>query len=168
VRRVIVAGSSGAGKTTLARRISGCLGIPHVEIDALFHGPNWEQRPSFVADVDSFSAGPAWVTEWQYDAVKPLLADRADTLVWLHFRRTTVMWRVMRRTVVRRLRKEVLWNGNQELPLLTFFTNKDHVIRWAWRTHAERERQLRAGLRPGLHLVELRTQREVDRWVASL
>src|SRR3712207_7517851 len=37
--RVVVAGTSGSGKTTLAARIGRELGIPHVEIDALFHGP---------------------------------------------------------------------------------------------------------------------------------
>jgi adenylate kinase family enzyme len=38
---VLIAGTAGAGKSTLARRIAAALDIPHVEIDALFHGPQW-------------------------------------------------------------------------------------------------------------------------------
>jgi adenylate kinase family enzyme len=38
-RRVLVAGTSGAGKTTLASRVAALLDLPHIEIDALFHGP---------------------------------------------------------------------------------------------------------------------------------
>jgi adenylate kinase family enzyme len=38
-RRVVVAGTSGSGKTTLAKHIASVLEIPHVEIDALYHGP---------------------------------------------------------------------------------------------------------------------------------
>ncbi len=169
MRRVIVAGTSGAGKTTVARRLEAALGIPHTEIDALFHGPNWEPRASFTADVEKLSAQPSWVTEWQYDSARQLLAERADTLVWLHFRRTTVMRRLVRRSVVRRLRRTVLWNGNTEPPLWTLLTDRDHVIRWGWRTHSRREQQVRqAVIDHELTLVELRNQREVDRWLASL
>ncbi len=41
-RRIVVAGTSGSGKTTLARRVGPVLDVPHVEIDALFHGPGWD------------------------------------------------------------------------------------------------------------------------------
>lgn len=47
-RRVAVAGVSGVGKTTLARRIAAVAGIPHTEIDALFHGPDWTTRTEFL------------------------------------------------------------------------------------------------------------------------
>jgi adenylate kinase family enzyme len=53
--RVLVAGTSGAGKTTLAARIGALLRLPHVEIDALFHGPGWRPRPTFEADVRRFA-----------------------------------------------------------------------------------------------------------------
>jgi adenylate kinase family enzyme len=99
-----VAGTSGAGKTTLAARIGGILQIGHTEIDALFHGPDWVPRPSFRADVERLAAGPEWVTEWQYDAVRGLLADRADLLVWLDLPRRTVMRQVMARTLGRKWR----------------------------------------------------------------
>ena len=65
-RRVLVAGTSGAGKSTVARRIGEVLGLPYVEIDGLFHGPGWTRRESFEADVRRVAAAPDWVTEWQY------------------------------------------------------------------------------------------------------
>lgn len=57
--RIIVIGTSGAGKTTLAGRISARLGIDHIEIDALYHGPGWTPRPEFLADVRALAAGAA-------------------------------------------------------------------------------------------------------------
>ncbi|WHF21065.1 hypothetical protein QJS66_12400 [Kocuria rhizophila] len=46
-RRILVAGSAGAqGKTTLCREIARRSGIPHTEIDALFHGPGSSPAPS--------------------------------------------------------------------------------------------------------------------------
>ena len=65
-RRVIIAGPSGSGKTTACALVSDRIGVPHHEIDALFHGPGWQPRPQFHDDVARFVATEAWVTEWQY------------------------------------------------------------------------------------------------------
>ena len=58
-RRVLVGGVTGAGKTTLARRIAEILDVPHTELDGLYHGAGWVPRPTFVGDVEAFTAGPA-------------------------------------------------------------------------------------------------------------
>jgi adenylate kinase family enzyme len=166
---VLVAGTSGAGKTTLATAIARSLGIPHVELDALHHGPNWTRRPSFEADVERFSSQPAWVTEWQYRQVRALLADRADLVVWLDLPRRTVMRQVIRRTLHRRWRRQVLWNGNIEPPLWTILRDEEHVVRWAWTTHHKtsvRMHELSAS-RPDLPIVRLRSHREAAQWLTE-
>jgi adenylate kinase family enzyme len=166
-RRVLVAGTSGSGKTTLAGRVALLLRAPHVEIDSLFHGPSWTRRPSFEEDVDRFSLSPSWVTEWQYDSVRDQLADRADLLIWLDLPRFTVMRQVVRRTVVRRLRRQQLWNGNVEPPMRTVFTDPEHIVRWAWNTHARSASRVRelSNRRSDLLIVRLRSRAEIDRWL---
>jgi adenylate kinase family enzyme len=167
--RILVAGTSGSGKTTLAGRIAAYVGVPRTEIDALYHGPDWTPRNNFMLDVAAFAAQPAWVTEWQYGKARPLLLRRADLLVWLDLPRAVVMWRVVRRTLQRRLNKTVLWNGNLEPPISTFFTDHDHIVRWAWRTHHENAERVAAAVasREDLSVVRLRRQREVDQWLAG-
>jgi hypothetical protein len=115
-RRVLVAGASGSGKTTLAARVEAVLGLPHTELDALHHGPNWTPRPGFLADVTRLAAQPEWVCEWQSSSARDLLAARADLFAWLDLPRRTVMRQVVLRTLRRRWRQEVLWNGNVEQP----------------------------------------------------
>jgi adenylate kinase family enzyme len=167
--RVLVGGTSGAGKTTLVRTIARTLGYPHVELDALHHGPAWTVRPEFESDVDRFRAGPTWVTELQYAAVRDRLLERADLVVWLDLPRPVVMGRVIRRTVRRRLRREALWNGNHEPPLWTFLTDREHIVRWAWRRHAPDRARLGAinTGRPDLAVVRLTTRAGVSAWVAG-
>ena len=166
-RRVLVAGVSGSGKTTLATRIADLIGAPHVEIDALFHGPGWTPRPEFVEEVEEFSAGPAWTTEWQYSEVRPLLLERCDLLVWLDLPTVTVMRQVVTRTLRRRWRREVLWNGNVEPALWTFLTDREHIVRWAWSTRKKPRRRVQAALstHPDLVVVRLRSHCESDRWL---
>ena len=166
-QRVLIAGTSGSGKTTAAIRVSEVLQVPHVEIDALFHGPRWTPRPDFEAEVQRFSATPAWATEWQYGQVRPQLAERSDLMVWLDLSRVQVMQQVLRRTLQRRLRRQVLWNGNVEPPLWRFFTDSEHVVRWAWSTHHETPLRIAAlqAQHPGLIIVRLRTRVAIERWV---
>jgi adenylate kinase family enzyme len=45
MRRVSVVGNSGSGKTTVARAISDRLGLPHLELDGIYHQPGWSARP---------------------------------------------------------------------------------------------------------------------------
>jgi adenylate kinase family enzyme len=166
-RRIAVAGVTGAGKTTLAKRISAITGIPHTEIDGLFHGENWTRRPTFLADVDAVTMTPSWVVEWQYHDARELIAERADTLVWLDLPTGVSLYRVTVRTILRRRNNEELWNGNREGPLVNFFTDPDHVVRWAIRTR-KKLRDLvpdTESRHPQLRVVRLTSQNEVERWL---
>jgi adenylate kinase family enzyme len=115
--RIAITGPSGSGKTTLAAELARTLGIRHVEIDALHHGPNWEScgvevlRERVLAAID----GDGWVTDSTYHAMLgDLVSSRADVLVWLDLPIPLVMWRLLRRTHVRLRDKVELWNGNLE------------------------------------------------------
>lgn len=168
--RIVVAGTAGTGKTTLARRIAAVLGMPHVEIDGLHWGPDWTPRDAFSSDVDALVAGDRWVTEWQYRIARERLAARAELLVWLDYPVAVTMRRVVARTIRRRLRRTELWHGNVEPPLWTIATDRDHIVRWSWRTRAKhRDLAAHAFTRhPHLAIVRLRSQAETDRWLGAL
>ncbi|MGW8813779.1 AAA family ATPase [Gordonia terrae] len=169
-RRIAVAGVSGVGKTTTARRIATIVNVPHIEIDALHHGPGWTRRPEFLDDVRTFTDEPAWVTEWQYGDARPLIAANADLLVWLDLPYwTTTFPRVVQRTIRRRVRREVLWNGNVEPPLRTIVTDPEHIVRWSVshrHTYAESVPRL-GDTHPELAVVRLGNQADVDAWLAG-
>jgi adenylate kinase family enzyme len=168
--RILVCGPSGSGKTTLAARIAEATGLPHTEIDALHWHAGWTANPHFVEEVATLADGDAWVTEWQYRAVRPLLAARAQLLVRLDPPLPVHLRRVIGRTVRRRLLRVELWNGNLEPSLRTILTDPDHIIRWAVRTRPDHPRLVRAALaaNPGLRLVTVRSERDARRLLALL
>lgn len=167
--RVTVNGTSGAGKSTLSRRIGELLDLPYTEMDSLFHGPNWTPNPDFVEVVDKITSGPRWVCEYQYDLARPMLRERADLVVWLDFPVPLAMWRVTKRTVARRIRRQELWNGNTEGPFREFFTDREHVVRYAWTTRHDAKARAQGILasHPHLPVVRLRSPHEVERWLAG-
>ena len=169
-QRILINGASGSGKTTLARTLADQVGLPYTEIDGLFHGSGWTPRPTFLDDVRRLADSRVWITEWQYGDARPILLARCDLIVWLDYPRFQVTRRVVRRTLRRRLRREVLWNGNREGPLRHFFTDSEHIIRWAWSSYprvAERAAEVVRD-RPELPVVRLRDDAEIARWRAKL
>lgn len=115
-RRISVVGNSGSGKTTLSRNLARQLGYRHVEMDALYHQPDWQTLPTeqFQQAVADALSGDGWVVEGNYSSARPLVLERADTVIWLDLPRTVVMRQLLLRTLRRLFGRQVLWNGNRE------------------------------------------------------
>ena len=69
--RIVVVGTSGAGKTTLARRIAASLELPHIELDAINWQSGWRDLTQhdpeeFVRRVDEAIEAEAWVVDGNY------------------------------------------------------------------------------------------------------
>jgi adenylate kinase family enzyme len=141
VRRVVVVGNSGSGKSSLADVLAARLGVPHVELDAHFHQAGWTPTPTpeFRASVraaldEADDSAGGWVVCGNYRAVRSTIWTRADTIVWLDLPRWVVMGRVTRRTLGRALRRRELWNGNREVMshVVALHDPQRSIIRWAW------------------------------------
>jgi adenylate kinase family enzyme len=167
--RASVIGSSGAGKSTFAARLAATVGVPHVELDAIYHQANWTplSDDEFRARVAVVVAGDGWVIDGNYAVVRPLVLDRATTVAWLDYSRWVVMSRVIRRSVSRAITRRELWNGNRERP--STWLDSEHPIRWAW-THFDRKRAEYAERFASpefqhLDVHRFRTPREATRWL---
>ena len=136
MQRISVVGNGGSGKTTVAEAIAAALGIPHLELDGVFHQANWQplDTEDFRRVVSEFTAGEAWVVDGNYSAVQDIAWRRADTVVWLD----PPLYRVMRQLVPRTLRRMAtgteLWNGNRER-WRYLFTREESVLLHAWTNH---------------------------------
>jgi energy-coupling factor transporter ATP-binding protein EcfA2 len=95
-RRILVLGRTGSGKTTLARELAAALGVPHVELDALYFGPDLSRAPLDVLRerTSAAIAGERWVTDGNKRAVRDLVWPRADTVVWLDYPVWVSLWRL--------------------------------------------------------------------------
>lgn len=131
-------GSSGSGKTTYAAAVAAALGVPHVELDSLFHQPGWTPLPTevFRARVDEATNGSGWTIDGNYSQLRDLLFLRSDVIVAFDLPRSQVMRQLIPRTLRRGITGTELWNGNREqLRNVVRWDPAQSVIRWSWTRH---------------------------------
>jgi hypothetical protein len=150
--RISVIGTSGSGKTQTSALLAQRLAVPHVELDALYWGPNWTATPlpMFRERVAQALQGPRWVCDGNYSRVRDIVWSRADTVVWLDYPLPIVMWQLVSRTIRRASNREELWHGNRESLCSAFFSH-DSILLWAVRTYGRRRRQYPALLQSPAH-----------------
>jgi adenylate kinase family enzyme len=173
IRRVSVVGSSGSGKTTFAEQMAARLGVPHIELDAVWWGPNWTHldAETFAAKVDAATAADAWVCDGNFSAVRQIVLERADTVVWLDLPLRTCLARMLRRTARRVRSGEELWGGNRE-SWREVFVGRDALFWWLISQHRRKRREYEArfaAMDPArARVLRFRTSADAERWLASL
>ncbi len=174
--RVWVVGVSGSGKSRLAADLARLMGLPRLELDAVFWDAGWVYRDLGEAHalIDQFTAEhpEGWVIDGNWTSrlegrLDPGAAG-ADTVVWLDHSRPVVMGRVLRRTLRRGLLREELWHGNRERPSTWLrWEPEQNIVRWAWVQHAVVRERMQQRAADGWPVVRLSGQREVDAWLAA-
>jgi adenylate kinase family enzyme len=101
MRRVLVIGNSGSGKSTFARALGDKAGLPVVHIDQLFWLPGWVQTPKdeYLARLETALARDDWIIDGTNSSTLDRRVPRADTIIWLKRSRVAccrrIAWRVL-------------------------------------------------------------------------
>ncbi|HET9426121.1 MAG TPA: DNA topology modulation protein [Gemmatimonadaceae bacterium] len=101
MKRILIIGSGGAGKSTFARELGALLGLPVIHLDQLYWKPGWEkpEKAEWARIVDRVTAQHEWVMDGNFGGTLPQRLKRADTVILLDISRWICLWRVARRFV---------------------------------------------------------------------
>ncbi len=166
IRRMVVVGANGAGKTWFATRLAGRMSAAPIHKDALALTTGWQRRPG--SDVQAAIVARIKADDWVLEGGPSILSAevlaRADLVIWLDLPARLRFWRILRRSLryAGRTRPE-LPAGNRDWPGLRQW-------RFAW--HALRAGdQFTAMITKALHgssvpVVRLRSSDAVAAWLA--
>ena len=139
MKRIVVTGPAGAGKSRLAGELGRVLGIRVLHLDTLFWKPGWVPTP-----IDEWEelqrrelAGGAWIADAQYDDMLPDWFEAADTVVFVDASALRCFWHVSRRRFDRGTSAGTPAGTEPGAPhraLLKFLRNQ-----WRYRTRVRRE-----------------------------
>ncbi|HVF68055.1 MAG TPA: DNA topology modulation protein [Pyrinomonadaceae bacterium] len=164
MRKVLVIGSGGSGKSTFAERLGGRTGLPVIHLDSFFWRAGWQEPPrdEWAARVDELLKRDAWIMDGNYGGTLERRLAACDTVVFLDLPRVLCLWRVVSRSLRYRGRtRPDMAEGCPEQLTWEF-------LRWVW-TYPRRRRAgvlKRLGeLGAGQKAYVLRSRREVRRFL---
>ncbi|QRN96837.1 DNA topology modulation protein [Archangium violaceum] len=164
MRRVLVIGSGGAGKSTFATRLAQLTGLPLVHLDALYWKPGWVETPKeeWSRTMGQLIAEERWVMDGNYGGTLEQRLAACDTVVFLDLPRTVCLWRViMRRVRFHRRARPDMSEGCPERLTWEF-------VRWIWTYPAERRPRILqrlSKLEAGQRVFVLRSSSEVEKFL---
>jgi adenylate kinase family enzyme len=162
MRRIIVVGCQGSGKTSLALKLGRKLGLPAVHLDVLYWRRGWKasDKASFRVRVADAIAGEGWVVDGSFSGLAfDLTVARADTLIVIERSRWLCLWRIAWRSAFDR-------DGTRpDLPEGCPEQFDGNLMREAWRYNADRRPRIEAErLKYGAEVpvVRLSNDREIE------
>ena len=167
MKRVLVIGSGGTGKTTVAQRLARRTGLPLIHLDLLYWRPGWQPTPSeqWREVVRRLVAGERWIIDGNYGGTLDLRLAACDTVVFLDLPRVLCLWRVLVRQLryFGRVRPE-LPNGCRERLSWAFLA---WICTYPSRRRGSILTRLHA-LDKGKRVVILRNAREIEDFIAGV
>lgn len=173
MRRIVILGVTGSGKTTFGRKLGAAMGVPATDLDDLHWLPGWIQRemPEFYALAAEKASTDTWVIMGNYSKVREAIWPRADTFIWIDLPFLQVFWQLLRRSILRAIDKNPVCNGNIE-SWKNFFS-KESIMLWFFKSYRKRKREYSAlfdaaGNMPHVTYIHLRSHAQADAFIEKI
>ncbi len=170
MKRILIIGNSGAGKSTVSRAIGARLKMPVIYLDEHRWVTATEKlsQEAFEQKLRPLIGPNCWVMDGNYTASLPLRLSRADTVVYLDLPRSVCFRRVLIRYAAD------IWRGRPRYSdgrnLIPLWSQGIDFLRFVWRypidTKPTVERRLSE--HHAVNIVRLMSQSQIDQWLATL
>jgi adenylate kinase family enzyme len=167
MKRVLVIGSGGAGKSTFSRRLGERLGVEVIHLDVAHWRPGWVEPPKdeWARKVDGLCERDSWVMDGNFSVTLDVRLAACDTVVFLDLPRAVCVWRVLKRRMIYRgvARPDMAEGCHEKLDV--------EFLLWVWNYPGRTRPKVLALLErhgEGKRIVRLRSSAEVERFLAGV
>jgi adenylate kinase family enzyme len=164
MKKVLVIGPGGAGKSTFANQLGQLLNIEVLHLDKFYWRPGWVEpsKAEWLQTVEELLIRDAWIMDGNYSGSLAIRFNECDTVIFLDMPRTLCVWRVLKRAVMYRNKSRPdMTEGCRERLSLEF-------ILWIWNyRRRSRPKILRMfeSDREGKRIIWLRSQSDIERFL---
>lgn len=135
MKRILIIGSAGSGKSTLSQKLGSILHLPIIHLDKHYWKPNWVPTPNEEWDqtVEEFTMRDEWIMDGNYSRTLDTRLKRADLIIFLDMPMLLCMYRVIKRRI--KYHKKMRPDLNEDCPEKLDW----EFLKWVW-TYKKRSR----------------------------
>lgn len=167
MKKIILIGSGGAGKSTLARQLGAALQIEVIHLDALFWKPNWTpvQREKQVEIQKELVNKEEWIIDGNYGGTIDIRLQAADTIIFLDIPRTICVYRAFKRMIQYRnkTRPDMGKDCNERLDI--------NFLKWIWQYPKTKRPDIvkkLEGLSTEKQIIILQTPKQIQQFIENI
>jgi adenylate kinase family enzyme len=170
MKRILVLGSGGSGKTTFSRKLADKTHLPLYHLDALYWKPNWTptETSEWREFVRSLADREYWIIDGSYMGTVHLRIPRADLIIYLNISPYRCLLNIFKRRLMYARFTGLTRPGMApECPETIWFS----FLKWVWRyPKADKLKVFEAieNLKPeSTTLLVFNSYREMDQYLTS-
>lgn len=135
--KIMVMGSAGTGKSTLAQKLGAFYNTPVFHLDKCFWKPGWVMSSVLEQDEihKELMTQDNWIIDGNYTTFFEARSEQADTIIYLNLNRWICFYRVLKRYFMNRGKTRIdMAEGCEEKIDLEFLV-------WIWNYHSKKKRR---------------------------
>lgn len=103
MRKVLIIGSCGAGKSVIAKKFSEKLNLPLISLDQYYWKPGWirPSREEWRNKVMELTKKDKWIMDGNYQNTFDIRFPVSDTIILLDMNRFVCFWRIWKRRILK-------------------------------------------------------------------
>ena len=166
MKRVLIIGCGGAGKSTLARALGEKTGLPVVHLDSIFWLPGWVEmeKDAFDQRLREEMAKETWIMDGNFNRTMEERIAHCDTIIYLDFSRFACLRGVLKRVITTygKVRPDMGEGCPERLDW--------EFLKWVWNFNKNKQERYYRMLNEaeGKETVVLKNRRMVKRFLRSV
>jgi adenylate kinase family enzyme len=170
--RINLIGTSGSGKTTFGRQLTARLGVPFVEMDALFWGSDWTflEYEVLFSKLDAALEEKTWVLDGNYTRTLPKKWEQVQVVIWLDYSFPRILFQAITRAFIRILTREELWPGTGNRETIRKLLSSDSILLWTIKSYRKNRNKITEFMTADefsqIRFIRLKSPREADDFLA--
>jgi len=166
MKRILIIGSNGAGKSTFSFRLAEKLNLPLVHLDQIYWYGNWQVTPheEFKKIVLSEAQKEHWIIEGNNLRTLEQRLPYADTLFWFEFPPVVCIANILKREWKYRGR------ARPDMPESCVSKVDMKFLKYAWTFNSKNHERIIKMLEESKHINVIRftNHRQVEKYIKSL
>lgn len=167
MKKIMIIGCGGAGKSTLARKLHERLGLTLIHLDKTYWNSGWIEtdKETWKKKVEAFAELPEWIIDGNYGGTMDIRLKNADTIIFMDYPTIRLLWRVIKRTLRHwnHPRPDMPEGCNERFDWIFF-----HYILFYNKTRKPDIMEKLAKLKHEKRVIILKNDKESDRFLSSI